>query len=292
MVGLSIIRWQKYVLNRIGSLTATLLGAFAGIIFILLGFPEIVNTLPTGLNVQTLSLIFFSGYAFVTLLLGYFGPWSKRRGLSMWIQSNILLLYSLIYYLRLNTTTFTFESLTLNRGFTFFPLLILLFLVNRNLYAQAKKKTYLLIAEILLIHVSTFSLLNLLDTIPADFSTSNNLLLRVIFEIPQTVWLVVGGVFTSVLTTLNLRLSRYREVFLFTGFGGSVFIATTLVLNALTLSYWYQALLFVVFWDFAYHLLAPVGQHRQEKNYLAKLLISGGYHLVLFGVVFYFGVYA
>ena len=292
MPTVSFLRIRTQLSRFSGSLTALVLAILAACIFVVFGFPGILPQLSTGLRPRTVSLLLLAFYALATLALGYFGPWSKRRGLSIWCQSNLLLVYTLVYYLRLNSEAFALEGFVLTRSYAFVPLLGLIFLVNRNLYAQAKKRTYLLIAEILLICVSTFSLLNVIETIPGAFLSFAYQFLFEFFNLPTLFWVILSSFVVALLSTLNLRLNRYREVLLFAGLSTSLFAGFFYILNSLSLTYWYQTLLFLVFWDFVYHLLLPIIHHEGEYNYLPKLTISLFYHVALFVLVISFAPYA
>ena len=292
MPTVSLFRIRTLLARFAPSLIALGLTFLAGVIFAVFGFPGILARVSTGLPPRTVTLFLLALYALLTLAISYFGRWSKRRGLSMWCQSNLLLIYTLVYYLRLNAPSFAIDRFVLNRAYAFVPLLILIFLVNRNLYALAKKRTYLLVAEILLICVSTFSLLNVIETIPGAFLSFAYQFLFEFFNLPTLFWVTLSSLIIALLSVLNLRLNRYREVLLFTGLSSSLFAGFFYVLNALNFSYWYQALLFLILWDFVYHLLIPIIHHEGEYNYLPKLTISLAYHLALFVLVFSFQAYA
>jgi hypothetical protein len=270
--------------RSLSSLIGLKLTIFAGLVFLLFGYPQYFDSLPN-FRPRDYALGAIGVYSIFALIYSYFGNFSYRRGLSVWVQSNLILMYSVIFYLRINSPLLEIFGYIIDSKLSFIPLLILIFIVNRNLFNQLKNQTYLLVSQVFLVSLSTFSLLNVLkSTYAVNF---NYQILFEFFNQPALFWILVTSTLISLLTTLNLKISKFSEVLLFTIIQTTVLASVFNILYSLDITYWYQTLLFLIFWDYLYHPLNSIVHREAETDFSSKLSISTIYHIFLFVIVLY-----
>ncbi|NJL97123.1 hypothetical protein HC864_04925 [Candidatus Gracilibacteria bacterium] len=249
-------------------------------------YPEIITNY-TGLRVRELGLIILIIYMIISGLFCYFIDWKITRKLSVWAQSNLLFVFSIIYYLRLNNDSFNFLGYTFTSILIILPIAFLIFLVNERLFKRSFLKEAYLIGEMILLSLTTFSLVSLLDL--SSFAVVENSLLQTIIDLPSQIWLGFTAFSVGLVSSLNLGTNKGRYVILYwLGFGFFSLQLMT-VLGFLNFNYWYKSLLFLIFWDFIFGAVRAIVHSESTVNYRPKLLISSVYHITLFVVVFYFG---
>lgn len=272
--------------KSLSTLLGIKLAIYSAIIFLIFGFPEFFASIPN-FRQRWFGIASLVGYVVVTGIITYLRKWTIRRKISVYLQSNLLLFYSLIFYLRINSPTIDLAGYEFNSAFAFLPLLGLIFLVNRNLFNQNKNQTFLLISQVFLVSISTFSLLSLLETQrTASLEFSRDFLFE-FFDQPNIVWIGFSSFVISIISTLNLRLNQYKDVILFSAILTVITSQIMFILNSFNITYWYQTLLFIVFWDFIYHPFDSIIHQEVSTRFYSKFMISLGYHALLFVLILF-----
>ncbi len=270
------------------SLIQALLAAW---FFLVIGFKSLFISLP-----------FFSQRYFGILILGLAVSFSllaaliyKQRwweSLSIWIQSGLLTFYSFAYYLRISFTEFKFLNLDLNTGLVFIPLIMLIFLVNWNLFDRDSKKVYLLVLQIFVIIGQTFSFLNLLQADRTEIRAFSQDWLTTIFKLNNIYWLFLSSLSIALLSILSFKLVGIKKnLGLLVVFFVLCSQVILLIYNFNNFTYWYKTLLFVVFWDYIFNPFYTIASKISDPKFRPKLIISTFYHFILFLIILFSATY-
>jgi hypothetical protein len=282
---LSKITFPKVIKKFTTTFLALKTTGLAAIIFLVFGYPEFFTFIPN-FRSRWVGLLSISFYSLVILIIAYFGKWSKKRGLSIWFQSNILVIYALVYFLRFNSSQIFLAGTTIDKNYILIPILSFIFIVNKQLFNQLKKTNLLLVIEVLLITISTYSILDLLKITISDALTFNYQFLLEFFNLPQVFWVCFSAFIISFLSTLNLKVNKYSEVVIFTLLFTTLNVSMFYIINQLNMTYWYKSLLFLCFWDFIYSPFNSIIHRESDTNFISKISISFLYHLILFVVIY------
>jgi len=276
--------YQFFWLNHriIVSISLTLL---ASLFFSVISFPDSFS-----------SIAFFSQRSFgffilaICLLLTFtFCLVYKRdrlEAVSIWLQSNALTFFAFAYFLRLNTINFKFAGIIFNTGIIFIPITILIFLVNWNLFGKNEKKSYLLIPQVILFSVHTYAFISLLSDDRTNLRNFSTDWLGAIFTLNSSWWLILCSAAIAIISVASMNMETVRKFLV--NFALFFFLTwqTLLIINAFGfLTYWYKALLFLIFWDFLFVPFYQTLTEVKDSKYQPKLIISSFYHFLLFLVV-------
>ncbi len=278
-------RLWMFIKSNANTLVSLKLSVVALLMFLVLGYP---NILPDFLNLSQrwLGVITLSLYLVISFFLCLFTRWKWKRKISVWAQTNLLFIFSILYYLRLNSDSFNLVGVDFGPEVILIILGLFAFFVNRRLFRRSFLRESLLVGEVVLISLTSFSLVSLFElTQSTELDTA---ILEFVFNLPQLVWIGFASVSIALISALNNGTTKAKNVFLF-GVGFSlIFFQMMMLLNFLNLSYWYKALLFLVFWDLTHTTSKSIVLDETSLNFYPKLIISTVYHILLFSVVFYF----
>jgi hypothetical protein len=260
------------------------LSLLSGVFFLVIGYPQLFENLEFfrqrwfGIAVFLISLL-------ITYVSCFYSDWSLKKRLSIWIQSNLLLLFSFAYFLRLNNSAIELPGLTLTTGLIFIPLTLLIFFTNYFLFSGKRLNLGLLLPIVLLFILYSYSFIGFLDadrTFVRNFSQD---WLSLLFNLPPFIWLLICSFSITLVTVLNVRQSKSGKIAFF---GLIVFILMTQIIIAvesLNTTYWYQTLLVVVSWDFLYGPVKTILSETKDSKYQPRLAVSTIYHMLIFIVI-------
>jgi hypothetical protein len=267
-----------------GVFAGSLLAGIATMFFLVIGFPDVFS------GVQAFSQRWFGVTVvglFVVVSFAVFArqEWGWGRVLSCWAQSNILFLFSSLYYIRINNSQLEFLSLRAGTAFVFLILSALIYLLVFTLIQNQNIPLYLHLAQTILIALTVFSLVYYID---AD-NTSERVLsydwLTALFRLPTYLWVLTGSAAISGYSVLSLTISRWYEKLLIFFFFTVALLNVGILLNAMTIGYWAKTLIYTVCWDYIYNPIAQRIAIKNDRQFLVRFLISSVYHMALIGII-------
>jgi hypothetical protein len=269
-------------------ITATVLSILSAWFFLVIGYPNLFAKLPFftqrwfGLGILTACLV-------TTYLACYYSNWKLTKFWSVFVQSNLITLFSFAYYLRLNNSILGVGNVIISTSLVFIPLTALIFLVNLNLFGSKESKIYLILPQVLVITLYTFSFLSFINLDRTDVRDFSQDWLLFLFNLPLIFWLVLGSVAIALVSTLNSNVGfDRRKIGLVVLFGFLIFQALCLIYS-LRFTYWYQTLLLIVVWDFLFHPFKLIMNQVKDPKFRPKMVVSSFYHAFLFFIVMIFG---
>jgi hypothetical protein len=263
---------------------ATLVALFSGLFFLTINNLEFIN-IPAisqrSVGIFTLAIIFL-----ITFLATYYSSKTPLEKLALWLQSNLVTFFLFAYFIGINAVNIYILNFTLNTALAGILFTFLIFFVNYNLFGSNVRRMSLIVPQIILISLQTYSFINLLQTDKTslrDFSTD---WISVIFNINNTYWLIFCGLAISLISIFSFQTKSVSKNIMFISILTILNIETLFAINNIAgLSYWYKALLFLIFWDFIYNPLNVIIKEEKDLSFRPKLIISTVYHLILFVVV-------
>ncbi|MEM1312746.1 MAG: hypothetical protein AAGF07_04770 [Patescibacteria group bacterium] len=281
---LGIKNLQKILLSIQAPTIAIIISILNSLFFVAVGLRDIPFVSRVGQ--RSIGLVILACIFTLTFLVAYYSPWDKLRKWSVWLRSNLLTFFSFAYFVGINAVNITVFGFTFNTGFAGAILAVLIFLVNLNLFGQNRTPMYLLVPQIILFCLQTFSFINLLEkdkTVLRDFTTD---WIDYIFSFGDSLWLVICALSVAVVSVFSFRLKSTRESVIFILVVGILSLQSLFAIdNVFGLSYWFKALLFLVFWDYLYNPLLVLTTRAKDSNFRIKLIISTIYHLLLMLVI-------
>jgi hypothetical protein len=272
---------KAFYTENLGLIVATSLALLSGFFFLVIGYPDIFNSIPS-FRQRWFGLCIFGICLLLTYLSCFYSHWKMLKSISVWMQSNVLLFFSFAYYLRLNNSDVGILGQKFDTGLVFIPLVVLIFTVNYNLFTTNKKRLLLVIPQVLLFCLQTFSFIGFLGidrTTSRDFSQD---WLSNVFNLPPLVWLLICAMAIGLVSVLNMKLQSLRKVLAFGLIFFVICFQILIAINTLNTSYWYKSLLFLVCWDFLFTPFAAVVNRVIDPKYKPKLSVSTMYHIGLF----------
>jgi hypothetical protein len=256
------------------------------LMFFTISYPNMVPKI-TGIQAKWLNLYLILIYITISAIFCRLRKWSFFHKFGIWAQTNLVFIYTTIYFLRLNNDTFNFLGYSLESIFLTIPIGLLGFLINLNLFKKSTLKESYLVGVLILISLGTFSIVSLIEY--NSGLISNNTILDLILKTPRYLWLALSAISIGFISSLNTGETNKKTIGL-TGLGFGFFsIQFLYLLSILNFNYWYKSLMFLIFWDFLFGATRSIVLGEKTINYNSKLLISGLYHILLFASVFYFG---
>ena len=266
---------------------ATILSALSVLFFFIIRFPSFFSLIHSfsqkwfGISVILL-------YLAVSFALGYWQKWSMSKLLSVWIQSNILFLFAITYFIRVNNSSLSLSFFEISTGLVFIPLSAFIFLVNKNLFGKNQISVPYNLGQVFLISLCVFSLVYYfeIDNVAVKISSSDILLQ--LFRLPNTLWLGLSAVSIGLISTLSLKLKDATNSVLLFLFFFITTAQTVLILNNLSLGYWSKTLILITAWDYVFNAVLSFLRHPNYNEYKTKFLLSTAYHILLLVIIFIF----
>jgi hypothetical protein len=268
-------------------LVSTILAVLAFLLFLTIGFPESFNRL-SFFSQRWFGLGFLMLYLIISYLSGYLLAFTNSRLFSTWVQSNLLLIISLLYYSRINFgSEFTFWEITFTSRIMLFPLSILIFIINLNLFGKLERKLYYLLPQILLFSLQLYSFL---EAIKVDSTFDREFFvfwIEWIFRIDTFYWILFSGFSIAAISIFSLEINDIKKKISHWLLFGFLSFQILLFIYLLKLPYWYQTLLFLIVWDYIFVAYTTIAEEVKDDRFFAKFLISSFYHCLVFLAVIF-----
>jgi hypothetical protein len=270
-----------------GIIAAYLLTILVILFFFIIGFPQFFNSVRYfSQRWFGISVVFI--YLIISLILCHLQKWTRLRLFSTWLQTNILFLFSIAYFIRLNNSSLNFSTFEISTELVFIPLSIFIFFVNKNLFESNKTTVIYTLGQVILISLCVFSLVYYIEIDnTAQRAYSNDFLLK-LFKLPTYIWLVLSAFTIGLISTLTLKLKdsiNFISVFLFFFL---TTIQTEIILSNLNFGYWAKTLVLITVWDYLFNAVLSFLIHPDYNKHKAKLIISTLYHIALLAIIFLF----
>jgi len=266
---------------------ALILSSLAGFLYSIVGFRSLYEVIPF-FRLRWFLLGFISLYLGVSFLGSFNGKYTLRESFEIWVNSFLMLMVSFIYYARINFfTNFPVLGLDLSSRMVFIPLTLLIFLINFNLFGKRSRSLVFTAPQILLIALQGFSFISTINTdvtFERDFSV---VWLQWLFDVPIFWWLVISAFFISFVSISSLKL-KIKDALLYLGLFFVLSLQAILSIYILQITYWYQAILFLIIWDFLFVPVVMIALKKSDLKFMPKLWISSFYHLFLFTLIILF----
>lgn len=218
---------------------------------------------------------------FLVLTVALIASFSKENKLKDKLE---LLLLSLIpiffcysYFLGVETRGFY--------PYIFGVLPTLIFVINYNLFNNRKFYLYLIVIQVMLFSLQTFSLINFFNVDRVAAREFRRDLLALIFNLSDTVWLTICSIAVSYVSLFSLNIKKplkieiaYFCLLFFMNFQTLWIIDKIAFIGFL---YWQKALIFLVIWDFLFLPIKAIIFNEKDEKYKPRLLVSTAYHTFL-----------
>ncbi len=235
---------------------------------------EFFNQRWLGLTILSVSLVFI----WFTSRTKF---WSTWRSFSIWFQASSLLVFSFIYYIRLNQSQVGIAGLNLNTNIVFIPLTVLVFIVVYQLYNQPNLSRVVLLSTVGLYFLQTFSIISFVMFDRTSLRFFNQDWISKFFEINPLFLILIVSTIIGLVSTINLNLKKNQSRILACIIFSSIIFSTTLVIQGLPFTYWYKVLLSLVLWDFLFRPMHQVFEGLTDPKFSDKLFVSSVYHGLL-----------
>ncbi len=263
------------------SFLSTLLITFLSLAFFLVvSYPEMFSQ-SSFFSLRWYMLLVFLGIFSFSYLLSFRLKNSLVEAISVCLQINILVFFSFVYFLSIENRDFYPPSIII--------LASLIFLVAYNLFDENKLRIYLLVPQVLLFSLQTFSLIEFLTLDRVFFRNLEDNFLQSIFRLDPLFWLVFCALGIALISVFQFKLkSLYANL----AFGSAIFFLCfqmSLMINAIGLEfflYWQKSLVFLIFWNFIFRSFFVISKEIFEPEYFVKTTLSTLYHGVLIIFVF------
>jgi hypothetical protein len=282
-----INRFSLFFEKNKSIISAGILAMLAVVFFLIIRFPEFFRPIHY-FSQRWYGVAVLAIYLCVSYILCNIQDWSRSKLLSIWLQTNILFLFSIAYFLRVNNNSITFSTIDISTGLVFIPLTIFIFLVNRNLFGKNIMSLAHNLGQVMLVSLCVFSLVYYIEIDnTSQRSFSNDFLLQV-FRLPTYIWLVVGAFTISIISTLSLKVKEWvNSLYVFLFFLITT-IQTEIILNNLNLGYWAKTLIVVIVWDYLFNAILSFLKYPDYNRHKIKLIVSTVYHIFLLVIIFLF----
>ncbi|MBC7472022.1 MAG: hypothetical protein H7196_02025 [candidate division SR1 bacterium] len=278
---------RSFLFENKGIIAASLLTILVVFFFFVIGFPQFFS------SIRYFSQRWFGiGVVCVYLIISFFicalQCWSLPRLFSTWVQTNILFLFAIAYFIRLNNSSLNFSTFEISTELVFIPLSIFIFFVNKNLFQSNKTKVLYILGQVILISLCVFSLVYYIEIDnTAKRAYSNDLLLQ-LFKLPSYFWLVLSAFTISLISTLSLKLKESINALSIFIFFFLTTIQTEIILSNLNFGYWAKTLVLIIIWDYLFNAILSFLKYPEYDKHRVKLIISTVYHVALLVIIFLF----
>lgn len=220
--------------------------------------------------------------ALLTLLTSYLKHQKRIVFLLTWLESNILTIISYSYLLGIENKSF-------------YPFIIgfltaLILLVNFDLFGRKDYHFYILVIQVLLFSLQSFSWINLLAASRVEVINFHEDLLSNILKLPSWLWLAVSALGITLITISSFGAITVKKTLIYTPLLFYIFFQMFLVvenLNFANFFYWQKTLLFLIFWDFVYLPLKFIIEDTKDDKYQPRLVVSTMYHIILVLIIYF-----
>lgn len=260
----------------------------AGSFFLTISTPQIFSQIDFfnqrwfGLSILAISLSFL-------WFTSKWKRWSSWHSFTIWFQSSTLLIFSFIYFLRLNQSQVNFAGLNLNTNVVFIPITLLIFVVCFFLYNSPKIPRIILLAVIGLYLLQTFSILHFINIDRTSLRGFTQDWLSKVSEVNPVFIIIAASIVIGSTSIINLVLSNAKSNIQATiVFSLSIF-SSILVVETTPFTYWYKTLLILIVWDFLYRPFKQIFHGMSDSKFSEKLTVSVFYHGFLTALVIIIG---
>jgi hypothetical protein len=278
---------KSFIQENKGVIAASTLTALVVFFFFIVGFPQFFNSIRYfsqrwfGVAVILIYLVF-------SFCICFLQKWSRSRFFSTWIQTNILFLFSIAYFIRLNNSTLNFSTFEISTELVFIPLSIFIFFVNKNFFQSNKTNVIHTLGQVVLISLCVFSLVYYIEIDnTAQRAYSNDFLLQ-LFKLPTYLWLILSAFTIGLISTLSLKLKDITNILTVFLFFFLTTIQTEIILSNLNFGYWAKTLVLITVWDYLFNAVLSFLLHPDYDKHKAKIIVSTAYHIILLAIIFLF----
>jgi hypothetical protein len=283
----SNINPKSFILENRGVIAASLLTILVVFFFFIIGFPQFFSSIRY-FSQRWFGVAIILVYLVVSFSLCLAQKWSKSRLFSTWIQTNILFLFAIAYFIRLNNSSLNFSTFEISTELVFIPLSIFIFFVNKNLFQSNKTTVIYTLGQVILISLCVFSLVYYIEIdSTAQRAYSNDFLLQ-IFKLPTYLWLVLSAFMISTISTLALKLKDPINLVSIFFFFFLTTIQTEIIVSNLNFGYWAKTLVLITVWDYLFNGVLSFLIHPDYEKHKAKIIVSTIYHIALLAIIFIF----
>ena len=273
-------------------LKALLLVFIAIVFFIGTAFPETIQNNFFSRQ-RWFGLTSVALYILFSLIFVLLTKWSWFQSVAVLVQSNLLMLFTFAYFLRLNFREVMIAGFSFHTSLLSIPLALLIFLVNYHLFQNSSRVPFwLIIPQVMLFALQAFSVLSFTDSFLLSRVSFSSDWLNLFFNIHPFVWLALAGLAIATISVLSYNLEKLSDfwkvlaIFSFLIIQTMVFIYLIQFADLiLKLTYWHLTLLTLIVWDWLYNSLMIIAKKIPDSRFYARLTVSTIYHLVLFLVV-------
>lgn len=274
-------RWKSLTRITITFLVFLLSSSF----FLIIAFPRYLSQLPSFSQRLYSTYILVAIVVFVSLgvLIKYT---TYPQKIVAWLRIIIPIIFSFAYFLRVSAVQFNLFSLNLSTHITLVPLVVLITGSTWYIISQKHIPFSLLLGQIVILAIQTYSLLGFLDFDRTDKRLFSQDWLSQLFSLNNSIWLILCSFGVSVVTVMSFDVSNTRKNLKY------VLIFTVLIFQGLFMIYTldnqfytYKTLLFLIFWDFLYYPFKTIIKGTEDIRYAPRLIWSGLYHIFLFVLV-------
>ena len=284
----SLGRNLRYLLNRTLFGLENTRGWWSSIVITSLsgGFFLIISSPKLFVNIEYFNQRWFGLSVLIAALLfiwftSSWARWSRWHSFCIWFQASTLLIFSFVYFLRLNQNQISIGGLNLNTSIIFIPLTLLIFTVSFLLYTQPKLPNIVLLAVVGLYFLQGFSIVYFVNNDRTGLREFTQDWLSRISEINPIIVISIISVVIGFTSVINLNLNKTRlNIWAICIFTLSM-LAVIISIQGLPFTYWYKTLLALVAWDFLYRPFKQVFSTVTDSKFSDKLAISVIYHGIL-----------
>jgi hypothetical protein len=222
-----------------------------------------------------------------TYLVSFLSKWSFWKSVLVWIQSNILIFFSFVYFLTINNRNFYPPAITV--------LTLLIFLNTK--YIFSKKTTfnlYLLFSKVFTFSLAIFAYLDFLASNRVSNIEFNQQLLALFFNLDTNIWIAIISLSISLFSVYSFnfqswkKFSLYFILFFILHFELFKFVNWTVLNNFF---YWDKAMIIAIVWNFLFTRIKTIATEEVDPNFWHKTYISTGYHIFLILLVLSFSLF-
>ncbi len=282
----------NFVQQHQALLKALLLVFIAIVFFIGIAFPETIQNNFFSRQ-RWFGLTSVALYILFSLIFVLLTKWSWFQSVAVLVQSNLLMLFTFAYFLRLNFREVIVSGFSLHTSLLSIPLALLIFLVNYHLFQNSSRvPLWLIVPQVMLFALQAFSVLSFTDSFLLSRVSFSSDWLNLLFNIHPFVWLALAGLSIATINVLSYNLEKLSDfwkilaIFSFLIIQIMVFIYLIQFVDwFLSLTYWHLTLLTIIVWDWLYSSMLIIAKKLPDNKFYARLTVSTIYHLVLLLVV-------
>jgi hypothetical protein len=255
--------------------------------------PFYLNTFP--ITRRYIGLLIILSCLLLNICFSFFQKLNLRSRVKSVFEIGVVTFFTFLYnainskQILLTLNLFSF-NLNLHTGLIIYPLLLLLFFTVKNSLCQNTKNNVLLLAQILLIYLSIFSIDSILLQDRSDFRGFNNIWFSTLFSLRPEIWTTLGTLIISIITVFWLKVNGWKD-FLFQLISfflinlQAIYLLKIIPINSF--GFWHRSLFMIIFWDAFYYLFRILNKKTPSSDLKLRISLSLFYHSILFLVVIF-----